>query len=41
MQPRYDPTANRLRTPPLWGVRTRSRLMHDGRSQLVAFLRSL
>lgn len=32
MQPRYDPTANRLRTPPLWGVRTRSRLMHDGRS---------
>ncbi len=32
MQPTYDPTANRLRTPPLWGVRTRSRLMHDGRS---------
>ena len=32
MQPRYEPTANRLRTPPLWGVRTRSRLMHDGRS---------
>jgi CxxC motif-containing protein (DUF1111 family) len=32
MQPRYEPTANRLRTPPLWGVRTRSRLMHDARS---------
>lgn len=30
MQPNYDPTANRLRTPPLWGVRIRSRLMHDG-----------
>jgi len=25
-------TANKLRTPPLWGVRTRSRLMHDGQS---------
>ena len=25
-------TANRLRTPPLWGVRTRTRLMHDGAS---------
>lgn len=25
-------TANKLRTPPLWGVRTRDRLMHDGRS---------
>ncbi|NOT60224.1 MAG: hypothetical protein HOP19_08360 [Acidobacteria bacterium] len=23
-------TANKMRTPPLWGVRTRSRLMHDG-----------
>jgi CxxC motif-containing protein (DUF1111 family) len=23
-------TANKLRTPPLWGVRTRGRLMHDG-----------
>jgi len=32
MQATYDPTANRLRTPPLWGVRTRTRLMHDGRS---------
>jgi CxxC motif-containing protein (DUF1111 family) len=25
-------TANRLRTAPLWGVRTRDRLMHDGES---------
>jgi len=25
-------TANKLRTPPLWGPRTRSRLMHDGES---------
>ncbi|HEY2231977.1 MAG TPA: di-heme oxidoredictase family protein [Candidatus Angelobacter sp.] len=25
-------TANYLRTPPLWGVRVRSRLMHDGES---------
>ncbi|HKC62544.1 MAG TPA: di-heme oxidoredictase family protein [Pyrinomonadaceae bacterium] len=25
-------TANRLRTPPLWGVRSRARLMHDGES---------
>ena len=25
-------TRNKLRTPPLWGVRTRTRLMHDGRS---------
>lgn len=32
MQSSYEPTANRLRTPPLWGVRTRSRLMHDGTS---------
>ena len=23
-------TRNKLRTPPLWGVRTRGRLMHDG-----------
>jgi len=22
-------TANRMRTPPLWGLRTKSRLMHD------------
>jgi CxxC motif-containing protein (DUF1111 family) len=25
-------TARAMRTPPLWGVRTRSRLMHDGQS---------
>jgi CxxC motif-containing protein (DUF1111 family) len=23
-------TANQLRTPPLWGVRARNRLMHEG-----------
>lgn len=28
----YDLTANRMRTAPLWGTRTRSRLMHDGKS---------
>ena len=32
MQPTFEPTANRIRTPPLWGVRVRPRLMHDGRS---------
>jgi CxxC motif-containing protein (DUF1111 family) len=26
-------TANKLRTHPLWGVRTRNRLMHDGESR--------
>jgi CxxC motif-containing protein (DUF1111 family) len=25
-------TRNKMRTPPLWGVRTRNRLMHDGES---------
>ena len=25
-------TRNKLRTPPLWGMRTRDRLMHDGQS---------
>jgi CxxC motif-containing protein (DUF1111 family) len=25
-------TRNKLRTPPLWGLRTRNRLMHDGES---------
>ena len=25
-------TANKLRTPPLWGLRTRNRFMHDGLS---------
>ena len=28
-------TANKLRTPPLWGVRLRSRLMHDHRALTV------
>ncbi len=32
MQPTYELTGNRIRTAPLWGVRTRSRLMHDGES---------
>ena len=32
MQPQFEPTANRMRTAPLWGLRTRSRLMHDGLS---------
>jgi CxxC motif-containing protein (DUF1111 family) len=32
MQPTYELTARRLRTAPLWGLRTRSRLMHDGQS---------
>lgn len=27
-----DDGRDKLRTPPLWGLRTRSRLMHDGRS---------
>ena len=27
-------TANKMRTAPLWGVRTRARLMHDGESVL-------
>jgi CxxC motif-containing protein (DUF1111 family) len=25
-------TANKMRTPPLWGVRTRTELLHDGRA---------
>jgi CxxC motif-containing protein (DUF1111 family) len=28
--PEYASTANQLRTAPLWGLRTRNRLMHDG-----------
>ncbi len=32
MQPKMEPTANRIRTAPLWGLRMRSRLMHDGAS---------
>jgi CxxC motif-containing protein (DUF1111 family) len=30
--PEYAPTANQIRTAPLWGLRTRNRLMHDGLS---------
>jgi CxxC motif-containing protein (DUF1111 family) len=30
--PGYTETANRIRTAPLWGLRTRNRLMHDGLS---------
>src|SRR5204863_337318 len=29
---RYDSGANRIRTAPLWGVRMRPMLMHDGAS---------
>ena len=36
MQPTFNPTAERLRTPPLWGVRLRSRLMHDAMSATFA-----
>ncbi|HEX8069991.1 MAG TPA: di-heme oxidoredictase family protein [Pyrinomonadaceae bacterium] len=32
-------TRNKLRTPPLWGVRTRDRLMHDGES--LTFLEAI
>jgi CxxC motif-containing protein (DUF1111 family) len=32
MREQMSPTANRMRTAPLWGVRLRSRLMHDGES---------
>ena len=28
----FSSTRTKMRTPPLWGVRTRSRLMHDGES---------
>jgi CxxC motif-containing protein (DUF1111 family) len=28
-------TANKMRTAPLWGLRTRSRLMHDGQSLTI------
>jgi CxxC motif-containing protein (DUF1111 family) len=30
--PEYAETANKMRTAPLWGLRTRNRLMHDGLS---------
>ncbi|HEY3130428.1 MAG TPA: di-heme oxidoredictase family protein [Acidobacteriota bacterium] len=32
LPPGDQSTANRMRTAPLWGVRTRDRLMHDGES---------
>ncbi|HVP62501.1 MAG TPA: di-heme oxidoredictase family protein [Myxococcaceae bacterium] len=32
MQDTFAASANRMRTAPLWGLRTRSRLMHDGLS---------
>jgi CxxC motif-containing protein (DUF1111 family) len=35
MQETMSPTANRIRTAPLWGLRMRSRLMHDGQSVTV------
>jgi CxxC motif-containing protein (DUF1111 family) len=28
----FNSTQNKMRTPPLWGVRLRTRLMHDGNS---------
>ena len=31
-QPEYASTATQIRTAPLWGLRTRNRLMHDGLS---------
>jgi CxxC motif-containing protein (DUF1111 family) len=30
--PEYAVTAQQIRTAPLWGLRTRNRLMHDGLS---------
>jgi Predicted thiol oxidoreductase len=30
--PEYAGTATQIRTAPLWGLRTRNRLMHDGLS---------
>ncbi len=35
MQREMSPTTDRIRTAPLWGVRTRSRLMHDGASLIL------
>jgi CxxC motif-containing protein (DUF1111 family) len=32
MQETFAASANKMRTAPLWGLRTRSRLMHDGQS---------
>ncbi len=35
MQETFAASANRIRTAPLWGLRTRSRLMHDGLSSTL------
>jgi CxxC motif-containing protein (DUF1111 family) len=32
LMPAFSSTQNKIRTPPLWGVRLRTRLMHDGNS---------
>lgn len=32
LMPAFNSTQYRIRTPPLWGVRLRTRLMHDGRT---------
>jgi CxxC motif-containing protein (DUF1111 family) len=37
--PVHRSTRNKMRTPPLWGVRTRDRLMHDGES--LSFLEAI
>jgi Di-haem oxidoreductase, putative peroxidase len=37
--PAHRSTRNKMRTPPLWGVRTRDRLMHDGES--LTFLEAI
>jgi CxxC motif-containing protein (DUF1111 family) len=37
--PAHRSTRNKMRTPPLWGVRTRHRLMHDGES--LTFLKAI
>jgi CxxC motif-containing protein (DUF1111 family) len=37
--PPHRSTRNKMRTPPLWGVRTRNRLMHDGES--LTFLNAI
>jgi CxxC motif-containing protein (DUF1111 family) len=37
--PVHRSTRNKMRTPPLWGIRTRDRLMHDGES--LTFLEAI
>ena len=32
LMPAFNSTQNKIRTPPLWGLRLRTRLMHDGNS---------